>query len=204
MDDAKTESEMRTKYYFTPDMDNLITRTYRGVQPIAGRTPVVRLLAKSLDIPCWKISRRARDIGAYEPRIKEPKWSDAELKILESNARKQPEVIQRHLKKHGFKRSITGIILKRKRMRYLKNLEGYTSRQIAEAFGIDDHCITRWIKKGYLKAERRGTLRTEIQGGDMWYIKEKNIKKFIIENIGIIDIRKVEKFWFVDILINGN
>lgn len=194
---------MKTKYHFTPYIDDIIKKVYREIQPISGKSPIILLLARKLNMPRWKISRRARDIGAYEPRIKELKWSDAELRILELNTRKQPEAIQRHLKKQGYQRSITGIILKRKRMRFLKNLGGYTSRQLAEAFGIDDHCITRWINKGYLKAERRGTLRTEIQGGDMWYIKEKDIKKFIIENIGLIDIHKVEKFWFVDILING-
>lgn len=195
---------MRTKYHFNPAIDEIIKKVYREIQPIAGRTPVIFLLAQKINIPRWKISRRAREIGAYEPRIKEPIWNEAELRILKSYAHKQPETIQRYLKKHGFQRSVTGIILKRKRMRMLKNLDGYTARQLSEAFGIDEHCITRWIEKEYLKAERRGTLRTEIQGGDMWYIKKKDIKKFIIESIGIIDIRKVEKFWFVDILANGN
>lgn len=191
------------KYIFTPEMDEKIRITYREIQPAAGRFPVIKLLAFKLGLPRWKVSRRAREISAYEPRIKEPEWNDNELEILRRNAHKQPEVIQRHLKKAGYHRSVTGIILKRKRMRMLKNLEGYTAGQLSECFGVDAKTITRWIEKNLLQADRRGTLRTEIQGGDMWWIKEKNIRQFIIENIGLIDIRKVEKFWFVDIIVNG-
>jgi hypothetical protein len=94
-----------------------------------------------------------------------------------------------------------GIFLKRKRMRFLQNLGGYNSRQLAECFGVScSKTVTRWIELGHLKAERRGTNRLEIQGGDMGFIHEKNIRQFIVENIALIDIRKVDKFWFVDML----
>lgn len=151
-------------------------------------------------MPSWAVQRRAKEIEAYETKIKEPKWSEEELRILERNAHKQPEAIRRHLKKCGFNRTYTGIFLKRKRLRLLKNLEGYSATNLAECFGIDPHGVTSWISKGYLKAKRRGTARTKTQGGDSWWIKEKDIKKFIIESIGLIDIRKVDKFWFVDML----
>ena len=70
------------KYPFIKEQDEMIMRTYREIQPDAGRSPVVRLLADKLKFPRWVISRRARDIGAYEPRLKEPVWSEKELKIL--------------------------------------------------------------------------------------------------------------------------
>ena len=36
-----------------------------------------------------------------------------------------------------------------------------------------------------------------------WWIKRKHVRDFVAESIGIIDIRKVDKVWFVDLLVNG-
>jgi len=188
------------KYPFIKEQDEMIMRTYREIQPDAGRSPVVRLLADKLKFPRWVISRRARDIGAYEPRLKEPVWSEKELKILERNAHHHPETIRRHLKKSGFIRSITGIIIKRKRMRFLKGMDEQSVTKLAMCFGVDVHSVSRWIKEGLLKAQMRGTQRTERQGGDIYYIRDQWIRDFIKENIGLIDIRKVDKFWFVDVM----
>jgi hypothetical protein len=60
-----------------------------------------------------------------------------------------------------------------------------------------------WIESGDLKAIRRETARTELQGGDIWFIEKTAVKAFIIQNIGIVDIRKVDKFWFVEMLTGG-
>ncbi len=191
------------KYHFTPFIDELIRKTYRErYNPQEGK---IRELANRINMPRWRITRRAREIGAIEPRIKEPPWSERELHILEKNALFVPEVIQRKLKMAGFKRTITAIALKRKRLHLLRQQIKGTARAVAECFGVNPSTVVDiWIRKGYLKASRRGTDRTPQQGGDEWLIKEKDIRKFIIENIWIIDIRKVDKFWFVDILAGTN
>ena len=105
--------------------------------------------------------------------------------MLERNSHKCPAVIRRHMKKAGYIRSETAIILKRKRMRYLQNIEGQSANSLAECFGVDAKTVTRWIHDGSLKAADRGTKRTPQQGGDMYYIKEKWIKDFIVNNIGL-------------------
>lgn len=71
---------------------------------------------------------------------------------------------------------------------------------MASEFGVDIKVVTRWIDQGWLVAGRRGTKRVESQGGDQWWIKRKHVRDFVIESIGIIDIRKVDKVWFVDLL----
>jgi len=134
---------------------------------------------------------------------KEPDWGERELKILERSAHLSPERIALRLKRYGFSRSVTGIVLKRKRMRFLRNLHGWSKRQVAACFGVDDHAISRWIRLGYLKAKRRGTKRVEAQGGDHWFIKDKWLRDFIVNNVAEIDFRKVDKFWLVDLLAGG-
>ena len=97
-------------------------------------------------------------------------------------------------------RSVTGIVLKRKRERLLRNLDGMSAHSLAECLGVDVHFVMRAIKGNRLKAERRGTLRTEIQGGDIWYIKPKDIRYYVLNWLNEIDIRKVDKYWLVDLI----
>jgi len=56
--------------------------------------------------------------------------------------------------------------------------------------------VLRWIEKGLLKASKKGTKREN----DEWHIEDRHIRQFIVENVGIIDIRKVDKVWFVELL----
>jgi len=181
----------------TPEMSLEIREVYRT----KGCNGEVRALAKKLKLPRWKITHHAIKQGWIAKKRKDPDWTEKELKILEHNAHKTPENIHLWLKKAGFDRSITGIVLKRKRMRFLKNLKGQTATSLAECFGVDIKCVTRWIGLGYLQAKRRGTDRTERQGGDMWFIKDRAVRSFIVNYLDEIDIRKVDKYWFVDMLV---
>jgi hypothetical protein len=183
------------KYTFTPENDKLITGIYNTTSKRDGR---ITKLAKYLGIPRRTVYQRARRLGVYQPRIDHVPWSDEEVGLLERNAWKTPETIQKCLKKEGFQRSIPAIILKKKRARIMPNQEGYNATQVAEGLGVDLHIVTQWIGRGFLKAEKRGSNRVN----DIWYLKDKAVKTFIINHIGIIDIRRVEKIWFVDVLIN--
>lgn len=194
---------MHTKYVITPEMDEQIRRLYQekvGMDSSRDGNAPVRGLATRQGIPRWKVTRHAMNSGYIPKMAKPPNWSNEELAVLQKHAHKAPEVIRRHLKKAGYERSVTGIVLKRKRMRLPANLDGESAASLALCFGIDHQTVDRWIKKGCLKAEKRGTKRTPQQGGDMYYIKNKWIKKFIRENVSEIDFRKVDKYWLVDIL----
>lgn len=194
------------KYILPPDADELIRRAYHedvGMESCAQGNHPVRDLAKKLGVPRWKISRRAIHLGLIVKKKKEPPWSEEELKILERQARFSPETIQRKLKERGYVRSVTSILLKRKRMKFLQNLNGQTANSLSLCFGVDKKTITRWIKQGLLNAQKRGSRRTEVQGGDMYYIKDRWVRDFIIDYVDVIDIRKIDKYWLVDLLAGG-
>ncbi|MEW6378627.1 MAG: hypothetical protein AB1611_03345 [bacterium] len=191
------------KFKITPAIDAMIRKAYAeqvGMESCTLGNHPVRDLANRLGFPRWKITRRAQVLGLITKGKKEPDWSPEELNILEHQAHKNPEVIQKHLRRAGFHRSVYGIVVKRKRMRFLRNLKGQSATDLAECFGVDVKVITRWIRLGYLKAGRRGTGRLESQGGDMYWIKGKDIKEFVINYLEEIDFRKVDKFWMVDLL----
>jgi hypothetical protein len=165
----------------------------------------IKKFAARINRPYWWVKKRACALGVANPAAgkKESEWSDAEIRLLESNAHKHHDVIARIFRANGFKRTATAIVVKRKRLHCdTVDIENYTATQLAGEFGVDTKVITRWIEKGWLKAIRRGTARSDKQGGDMWWIKRKHVRDFVVESIGVVDIRKVDKIWFVDLLTN--
>jgi len=184
------------RYPITQPMHNEIHRAYVG----STGNGEINSLADRLKLPRWKVSRYAVHQGWVAKQKKEPLWSEKEIKILEKFAHLTPERIQIHLKKSGYKRSLAGIILKRKRMRFLGNLRGQSASAVALCLGEDVHFVTRQISLGRLKAKRRGTARTKKNGGDMWFITDRNIREFILDNVNLVDLRKVDKYWFTDIV----
>jgi len=167
------------KYPVTPEIAGLIKNVY---QTSTGNGEV-KALARRIGYPRSRITKYAILQGWQPKTRKQPSWSPAEIRILEKYAYLGPDRIRLYLKKRGFERSISGIVLKRKRMRLLRNIDGHSARQVAECFGVNEHLITNAIKTGRLKAERRETGRTELQGGDIWFIRERDVKQYIIENI---------------------
>jgi len=192
--------KQRKKYEITPEIHQAIQKAYQGE---TGNGEIAAL-AKRVGLPRWKISKYAGRQGWYAVEKKEPDWSEDEIEILKRHARHCPEVIQRNLKKAGFDRSVNGIVLKRRRLRMTsENLGGYSAHSLCLCLGVDIHFVLNAIRNGHLKASRRITNRTEKQGGDPYWIKEKNIKRFIVDNVNRIDLRKVDKYWFVDLLAGG-
>jgi hypothetical protein len=54
-----------------------------------------------------------------------------------------------------------------------------------------------------MKAKFRGTGRTEQQNGDIYFIHQKDVRRFILEHPTDIDLRKVDQLWFLDLITNG-
>lgn len=185
-----------TRFHATPEIREAITKVY---QTKTGNGEV-RSLASRLNISRWKISRWAIQWGLIPKQKKEPDWSEKEIHMLRQNAHRSPETIQRKLKSSGFFRSVTGIVLKRKRMGFLRSLDGMSANSLSKCLGVDVHFVTKSIKGGRLKANRREMIRKKIQGGNYWYIKDKDIRNYILNYLNEIDIRKVDKYWFVDLI----
>jgi hypothetical protein len=182
------------KHIITPEMHSEIRKIYQN--PVRGERT---RYARKIGIPLWAITKYAMHQGWMPKQKKEPDWNGKELKILERNAHLNPTRIQVKLKQKGFKRTINGIVLKRKKMRLLQNLNGQSAASVADCFGVSINVILRAIKGGRLKATRRETNRTGRQG-KLWYIKDKDIKEYVLTHLNEIDVRKVDKYWFVDIL----
>lgn len=112
-------------------------------------------------------------------------------------------VIQRKLRAAGFHRSFNAVHLKMKRLKIKQNLDGYSANALALALGVDGHKVTYWINRRMLKATRRETERTELQGGGIYWITHRAVHDFVLAYPDEIDLRKVEKWWFLDLVTAG-
>ena len=194
------KAQDRHKYIFTDQIDQLIREIYLS-HPGARKQPGIRMLGRKVAIPHWALRKRARELGLA--RIKERPWSEPELTILERYAWMSDERIRLKLKAAGYSRSATGIHLKLRRMQFKHDPSFYSAHGLAQALGIDSHAVTRWIKCGHLKAKLRGTKRTERQGGDIYLIREKDVRRFILEHPTEIDLRKTDGLWLLDVITDG-
>jgi hypothetical protein len=190
----------RRQYIFTPQLDDRIREIYVS-HPGAKTRPGIRQLADRTGIPRWALRKRARELSLA--RTKENPWSEPELVILARYAWMSDERIRLKLKAAGYARTVTGVHLKLKRMRFKSDPSFYSGKGLADALGIDSHIVTRWIKAGHLRAKLRGTKRTDQQGGDTYLIRERDVRRFILEHPTEIDLRKVDQLWFLDLITNG-
>jgi hypothetical protein len=77
----------------------------------------------------------------------------------------------------------------------------YSAYSLSEAFGVDSHKVGLWIRRKMLHATRRGTDRT--QGGDSYWITHDAAREFVYRHPDEIDLARVEKLWFLDLVSVG-
>ncbi len=189
----------KTKYSPTAAIDALIAEAYRRQRQ--GDRRAIKLVSARLNWPAYAVSKRAAELGLV--RIKEQRWSEEEESVLLRFGHLAYSGIQRKLAEAGFHRSCAAIAVKTTRLRIKSNLDGYSANSLALAFGVDSHKVLNWIGKGLLAASRRGTCRQEEQGGDSWWIPKNEVKRFVMRYPEEIDLARVEKFWFLDLITDG-
>lgn len=182
----------RSNYTSTKFIDEAIKRYY-----LAPKKGGLSKLAHQTNRPRTWISARARHLGIVPPRFQEKPWSEPEIELLHKHAPKLPGTIARILAKAGFKRSNGSIKQKLIKLRCDRSDDDtYSACGLAELFGVDEHLVLAWINKGWLKAQRKGSARQY----DLYRIHRNSVRRFVSENAGAIDIRRVEKHWFIELL----
>jgi hypothetical protein len=196
---ANASGQHKRKYKPTAAIDAVICEAYQRQR--GGDRSALKAASRQLNWPHNAVVKRGAELGIS--RIKEFPWSEAEQQLLERFGHLAPSGIQRRLAAAGFLRSIAAIQVKLHRGRIKQNLNGYSACGLADAFGVDVHKVLNWIRRGLLGAVRRGTARTGVQGGDIWWISRRQVKAFVLRAPEEIDLARVEKIWFLDLLTGG-
>jgi len=199
--DPKSEQARRFKRLHRPteEIDRQITTAYQKYR--MGDRSALAFLSAKLKWPRYAICKRGAELGLA--RTKEHSWTCAEESVLIKFGHLSWTGIQKKLSDAGYKRTVAAISLKSIRLKVKQNLDGYSANSLALGFGVDVHKILTWIQRGLLHAERRGTARTKEQGGDTWWIERRQVKSFVLRNPEEVDLTRVEKFWFLDLITNG-
>lgn len=180
-----------------PELDAAI----RAAWPELEGRGAVQALADRLDYPRWLVSQRARVLGLASPHRKEPRWTPAEDALLAKVPLHDPDRAAEQFRAHGFRRSPAAIMCRCRRLGLSRRYRGSLSATAAaEILGVDSKTVTLWILEGLIPAGRRGTKRLVQQGGDAHAIQPADLRRFVVDHLARIDIRKVEKFAFVALL----
>lgn len=177
----------------TQFIDDAIRRYYANSPKRGG----LARLAHSLHRPPAWISAQARRMGITREKFPCVPWTEPEIALLRQHAAKIPGNIEKIFLRKGFKRTTAAIarqiiVLHCDR----SDDDNYTASGLAGLFGVQVRTVSGWIEKGWLKAQTRGTTRQN----DIYRIHHANVRRFVIENVGAIDIRRCDKFWLIDLI----
>lgn len=68
---------------------------------------------------------------------------------------------------------------------------------------IDGHKVVSWIRRGWLRSERKGTARIERQGGDVHLVHTNDLRRFLLHHPEEYELAPLEKFWLLDVVSGG-
>lgn len=158
-------------------------------------------LADELGVPSWWLSKKARRLGLTVAHKKEPQWTNAEIALMKKVPLHDVDRCAKIFREHGFQRTPTAIMVKAKRLDLSRRYDAtFSATKLAPILGIDPKGITARCISGEIKAKKRKSRRLAQQGGAPWSITRKDARAFVLKHLEQIDLRKVEKFAFIDLL----
>lgn len=190
---------IRSHHPVTPEIDEAI-RQLHTTTPKKGD---VKRLAERLGRPVYWVSKRARELGLVTPRFREAPWSQAELDILDDTAELTPHAARLRLKRAGFERSVTAVVVKRKRVGLRVQPDGsYSAREAAHLLGYEESVLARWIRLGRIKASTAGADRSDGRT-TAWRITPRVLREFIVNNPMAVQLRRIpaaHQPWLIELL----
>jgi len=159
--------------------------------------------AEKIGLPRWVVTHRARKLGLTMPHKKEPPWTAAENELMKKVPLHDVDRCSEIFRQHGFSRSSTAIMVRAKRLNISRRFnEGLSAIQAAHVIGFDPKNFGTYCVSGECKATKRADKRSPQQGGSRWVVKPEDLRRFILDHLERIDLRKVDKFEFVHLIAN--
>ncbi len=186
----KQRPTRKKKYVWTSEKDAYLRDHYDG--KVKGRAAEI---AQLWGWPTWVVKKHAAQLGLCY-HVDRCEYSAEEEQFLLDHAGSRTT----YWMAKKLKRSHTSVVLKLKRMKISRRFrDGYTLRDLELCFGTDHHVIERWVRKGFLRAKKRGTFRDR----DAWCVSESDILRFISNYPLEFRLDKVDQLWFMDLVLGG-
>lgn len=193
-------SALKLDFHFSADTDERIRGIYRATPQRLARLQKFVPLSKDTQIPVPALALRAVQLKLDTKS--HLNWTKPELAILESHRHLSKQRISQALAASGFERSSQALKIIHARQALLTSDKPshYTLCPLAKLVGFDQHSLTAWCKQGHLPFERKGTVRTKQQGGDSYIVKRTDLAAFFRAHPEMIDFRKINQVWFIELL----
>jgi hypothetical protein len=181
----------RSPVTWTPSMDQILRDAYTRPEP-----GVVKDAARRLGVSYAAIRSRARNLGVVRRYAYNRLWVPEEDDIIREYAERLSYIYTR-LKKAGFPRSLSAIVSRRSRLGCAGQVDPgrFTATALAQLCGVQNKTVLSWIAKGWLRADRRSPQCA------LWNIKLQDFRDFIRDHPTVIDLRKVDGPWFLDVVL---
>lgn len=194
------KSRSREEY---AELDSRIAEMWPTLVIPKGDVSGVAELARQLGEPRWLISQRCNKLGLTRPRKKEPPWTPAEDELMKQVPLHDADKCSEIFRAHSFNRTATAIRVRAKRLSLSCRQKGaFSATAAAQLLGLDGKTVAIYCLNGTIKSSRRKTKRLPQQGGDPHSIERADLREFVIDNLELIDFRKVDKFALVDLLVS--
>ena len=180
-------------YRLTPERVAYLKAHYRP-----SERGMSRRIAAVLQVPKWRVCAWASELGLTNGTYRTgPAWTAAEDAFLETHlGSRHVNWIAKQLGRS------TGAVTGRVKRLSLSRLvdHGYSARQVADGFGVDQSTVIRWIERGWLTATRH----TQNGGPYRTYgVTLDAIHTFVKQHSAAFVLAKVDQVWFLDLVFNG-
>jgi len=182
----------KPKYVVTDQVEAVLRACYDSTVP--GRAAEI---AAEIGWSRCAVKKAATKLGLTRPWPADRRsWTSAEDAVLvEWQGLHSARSIG---KKIG--RGETSVILRMKRLGLSRRVRnGYSARDLARCFGVDDKVVCRWCDQGWLSSARQGTRRAN----DVRRISRAAVLDFIREHREQYVLRKVDQAWFLDLVLGS-
>ena len=187
------------KHKWTDEERDIVRRDYDGHNHTAHLIALKLSYITGDRITFNAVKGQAAKMGIL--RNKSPDWTDKETELLqEMITQYSPMKIAKRLH-----RSLNAVVVKSKRLGLSRRFRDgwYTKRDVAEMLGVDHKKIQKYIDSGHLKAHYHTGVKPKKNGGACWHIKQEDLIRFIVNNVGDFHGRNVDLTTIVW-LITGN
>ncbi len=179
-----------------------LDETIRARWPLLQGRGAVEALASELGVRRHTVTKRAIALGPTVLQRKEPPWTAVEEALLLKAPLNDLQAAVKFFAAYGFRRSPTSIAVRCSRLKVSRRRQDvFSATTASKVLGVSATTIASWCVANLLSAEHSSTRRLPQQGGDTWTITRPELRRFIIDQLDRIDIRKVDKHAFVELLI---
>lgn len=198
---GRTQQPMK----WTPAQDMVLTERYSRNKYGSN---AIRVSAKILGVTAGAVYSRAIQLGLIHSRERY-RWLQTELDVVENYAHRSLETIQRKLTGVSpHKRTRTAIANQIARLRLRSSMDGLNHTQLAQALGVAVSTLHKWRQEKLIGATRLPSLDRHKGACDIylqapWYYSHKEIERFVFRFPSLIDLRKVDQLWFIELMRNG-